>query len=114
MAKEINILSSSGDLDKEQIYFMTKAPNIMKMSDVKEQTLDIDCWVIYEDTNSEGETQQLFSLLTPEGEAYATNSATFLDSFQDIIGIFEHVDRIKVGSGVSKNNRTYLTAIYAK
>ena len=111
----MEILASNKELTKQEIYFLTKAQDTMKMTDAVDQTLDIVAWAIQTDTNSNGEEVELFAMRTDEGETYATNSATFIAAFRDILDVFdpEEIKRIKVLSGTSKNNRTFVTCAYA-
>lgn len=111
----MEILASNKELTKQEIYFLTKAQDTMKMTDAVDQTLDIVAWAIYTDTNSNGEEVELFAMRTDDGETYATNSSTFIAAFRDILDVFDpdEIKRIKVLSGTSKNNRTFVTCAYA-
>lgn len=110
----MELIKTSAELDKRQIYFLTKAQNAQKMSDVAGQTLDLEYWALYEDANSEGEIQEIFSCRTEEGEIYATNSEPFIRCIKDMLDVFEpdEIKKIQVVAGKSKNNRTFLTAVY--
>lgn len=111
----MNIINQSRELTKQETYFLTKAQNILKMSALKGQTVDISMWVIYEDVNQKGEPQTVFSLMTPEHEVYATNSPSFVRCFTDILECFdpEEINRIQVISGTSNAGREFLTCVYA-
>ena len=110
----MEILISNKDLTKEEKYFLTKAQDVQKMTEAVDQTLDLKAWAIYTDHNSDGEEVELFAMLTEDGDKFATNSSTFIAAFREILDIFEpeEVKRLKVMSGVSKNNRTYVTCAY--
>ena len=110
----MEILISNKDLTKEEKYFLTKAQDVQKMTEAVDQTLDLKVWAIYTDHNSDGEEVELFAMLTEDGDKFATNSTTFIAAFREILDIFEpeEVKRLKVMSGVSKNNRTYITCAY--
>lgn len=110
----MEILISNKDLTKEEKYFLTKAQDVQKMTEAVDQTLDLKAWAIYTDHNSDGEEVELFAMLTEDGDKFATNSTTFIAAFREILDIFEpeEVKRLKVMSGVSKNNRTYITCAY--
>ncbi len=111
----MTILNQSRDLTKEETYFLSKAQNIRKMSSIKGQTVDIMIWIMYEDVNQKGEPQTIFSFMTPEREVYATNSQSFIRSFNDILDCFEKEDikRIQVVPGLSNAGREFLTCVYA-
>lgn len=113
----MTLIETKGNLTAAEKYYLTVAPNIQKMTTVKGQTLEVDTWCIYSDVNDKsGEEMELVSIMTPEGEVYATNSKTFVQSFRQIVEIFgtEGFNRIKVGIGMSKAGREFLTAIYAE
>lgn len=117
----MEILRASKDLSTEEKYFLTMSPEIEKMSNIKGQTLPIDCWVIYTDNKStdedEGKTETILSIKTTLGEVFATNSATFIKEFERIIDLFDGdgmvVNYVKVAGGTSKSGRDFITAVYA-
>lgn len=110
----MEFLATNKELTKEEKYFLTKAQDVQKMTEAVGQTLDLTAWAIYKDHNSDGEEVELFSMLTEDGDKFATNSSTFISAFREILDIFEpeEVKRIKVMDGTSKNNRTYVTCAY--
>lgn len=112
----MEILKANKELDKKEIYFLTKAQDTQKMTEAADQTLDLVAWALYKDHNADGEEVELFSMRTVEGETYATNSPTFISAFRDILDVFdpEEVNKIKVMTGTSKNNRTYITCAYTE
>ena len=110
----MNIIAANKELSKEEIYFLTKAQDVQKMTDAVGSTFDVQAWAIYKDHNSDGEEVELFSMRTVDGETFATNSPTFIRAFREILDIFdfEEITRIKVMDGVSKNNRSFVTCAY--
>lgn len=112
----MEILAANKELTKQEIYFLTKTQEAQKMTEAAEQTLELKSWAIYTDHNADGEEVELFACRTEEGETYATNSPTFVRAFRDILDVFEpaEITKIKVLTGVSKNNRTYITCAYAE
>jgi hypothetical protein len=120
--KSMEILTASAVLSTEDKYYLTMSPDIQKMSDQQGQILDIDKWLIYsdanEDKNAEAKEQQILSIMTKEGEVFATNSPTFIKDFQKLVDLFnssnEKVEKIEIISGLSKAGRTFITCKYAK
>ena len=112
----MEIIVANKELTKKETYFLTKTQDTQKMTEAADQTLDLELWCLYKDHNSDGEEVELFSMRTAEGETYATNSPTFIAAFRDILDVFEpgEITRLKVMSGTSKNNRTYITCCYAE
>lgn len=110
----MKVLEQNKELTKEEIYFLTKAQDVQKMTEAVDQILDLTAWCIYLDTNADGQEVELFSMRTEDGDTFATNSATFIRAFREILDIFEpsEVKRLKVMNGVSKNNRTFVTCAY--
>ena len=110
----MEFLATNKELTKEEKYFLTKAQDVQKMTEAVDQILDLAAWAIYKDKNADGEEVELFAMLTEDGDKFATNSATFIAAFREILDIFEpaEVKRLKVVSGTSKNNRTYVTCAY--
>lgn len=110
----MKVLEQNKELTKEEIYFLTKAQDVQKMSEAVDQILDLTAWCIYLDTNADDQEVELFSMRTEDGDTFATNSATFIRAFREILDIFEpsEVKRLKVMNGVSKNNRTFITCAY--
>lgn len=112
----MNIIKTSKDLTPQEIYFLTMSPTVQKMSDAESQIIEVDSWCVYEDVNSKDELQTILALKTPENEVFATNSTTFKDDFVKMNDLFnsmgEEVHSIKVVSGMSKNDRKFITCVY--
>lgn len=112
----MEIITANKELTKQEIYFLTKAQDVMKMKDAVDSVVELSAWVIYTDLNADGEEVELFSMRTVDGETYATNSATFIRAFRDILDVFspEEVTKLKIMSGTSKNNRQFVTCAYTE
>lgn len=112
----MEILVANKELTKEETYYLTKSQDAQKMTEAIDSTVDIIAWVLYTDKNSDGTEGELFSMLTDDGVTYATNSPTFIRAIRDMLDIFDpqEIKRLKVFSGTSKNNRTFVTCSYAK
>lgn len=112
----MEILAKSRDLTAKDVYDLTMSPATQKMADAETQIIEVEAWAIYKDTNSKGEEQEILSIKTPESEIFATNSATFKDDFKKMNELFEsmgeEVHAIKVISGMSKNDRKFITCVY--
>jgi hypothetical protein len=112
----MELLKTNKELSKKEIYFLTKTQDAQKMTEAADQELELTSWAIYKDHNADGEEVELFAMRTVEGETFATNSPTFISAFRDILDVFEpeEITKIKVMTGTSKNNRTYITCAYAE
>ncbi len=115
-AIKMELIITNKELTKQEIYFLTKAQDVMKMKDAVDSTVELAAWAIYTDTNADGQEVELFSMRTVDGETYATNSETFIRAFRDILDIFapEEITKLKIMSGTSKNNRQFVTCAYTE
>lgn len=103
------IKSFPAELDRRTIYKMMKSPEVKKMSDADGSVLDVAAWIVYSDTDSTGERKEILTILTKDGELFATNSGIFQREFEDITEYFgDDVGMIKVTSGKSKAGRSFL------
>lgn len=113
----MEIIKTSKELSAVELYMLTMAPGVQKMTDAETQTIEIGAWCLYKDTNSKGEEQTILSIVTPEGETYATVSKTFQEDFFKMLTFFaeqgSEVHAIKVIGGTSKNDRHFITCVYA-
>ena len=101
---------------KKQRYDLTMNPKNQKMSLCEGQRLEIAGWCHYVDADAKsGEARELFSIQTPEGEVYATNSPTAWREFERMVDVFgpDGVSAVEVTSGTSKNGRKFITLVYA-
>jgi len=112
----MNILTKSRELTPKEVYLLTMSPETQKMSDAEGSIIEIDASITYSDINSKGEEQTLLTIKTPEGETFSTNSPTFIEDFRKMNELFqgmgEKVNAIKVSSGMSKNDRKFITCVY--
>lgn len=113
----MEITKTIGNPTKKEQYLMTLAPNIGRVKDIVGAKLEITKAVLFDDIDKEGEIHELLTIMTTEGEIYATNSRTFRKSFNDIAGIFiEDNDNvclfIEVIRGKSKSDREFVDCLY--
>lgn len=102
-------------LTNKQLYRLTMSPKIRKMKDAKGTVLEVSAFAAYTDTDKNGEVRDVLSLMTPEGETYATNSRTFMADFFCMVDMFgaDGLTAIEVISGTSKAGREFITCAYA-
>lgn len=103
------------NLTNKQKYALTMSPKTNKMKDAKGTVLEVAAWCRYSDVDKDGNERQVLSILTPENETYATNSATFMDDFKSMCDLFgdNGITAVEVISGTSKSGREYITCAYA-
>lgn len=104
---------SREDLSKKDLYFLLTDKSIKKMTDLAGKTIDIVDYVIYEDLNrTTEEMHKIISIKTPDG-AYASNSVTFIECFEQIISCFgEDFKTISVFENTSNRGRKFLQCSY--
>ena len=110
----MQIIFKTEGMSLKEVVSLTMGNDVKKMSDAVGEVLDFDKVVIYEDVNSKDEPMQVLAVQTAEGVKYATNSATFIRNYTEIMGIFKDSDEeapttFKVGSGKSKAGRPFIT-----
>ena len=88
------------------------------MRDAEGMNVPVVNWMLYSDTDKEGNEQTLLSILSEDNVAYATNSRTFIESFSTLCDMFEdageEITAIKVIGGQSKAGRHFITCAYAE
>lgn len=115
----MNIIKSSKELTKRELYKLTKDSNSRNMKEAVGGALDVKAWAHYEDYRigkggeKTDELQEALSILTDEDEVFSTISPSFIRSFMDIVDTFgddlEGV-RIAVDLGESKAGRQFIKA----
>lgn len=110
------IEKSSEELTVKQIYDLTKSPEIQKVSDNEGALVQVNAWVLHTDTDKDGNTREILSILDNEVGAVATNSATFIRNFMEITEMCKdcgvEVQHVKISSGTSKAGRKFYTCVY--
>ena len=112
----MNIINKSANVVSAfDLYKLVQSPERKKLTDMKGQTIELDKWVLYTETDKDGKEMPLLSLTTVDGTAYCTNSATFCRSFESAVATFgqfgEEFHKIRVAIGTSKNGRDYINCI---
>lgn len=110
------IKKSSEELTVKQMYDLTRSPEIQKVSENDGALVQVDAWAVYKDTDKDGNTREILSILDNEVGAVATNSATFIRDFMEIIKMCAdcgvEVHHVKISSGTSKAGRKFYTCVY--
>ena len=111
------IKSKNENLSVKEKYLMSMNPEIRRMRDAEGMNVPVLNWMLYTDTDREGNEQTLLSILSEDNVAYATNSRTFMESFATLYAMFEEsgeeITAIKVIGGQSKAGRHFITCAYA-
>jgi hypothetical protein len=113
----MNIIIKSGDMDMATLYRLTKSPEIAKLTTVKGQELDLDKFIVYEDSSTDGVITTVAAFETTAGELFATNSPTFTRDFLDILAMCKEAGapypkKIKVLPKIGKSGREYIQCVY--
>lgn len=108
----MNIIAQSGELTRKESYNLMEDPNQSKMSDHVGEVLEMKAWILYENTNKDGQDQKVLSIMEESGLVSSTISPTFIKSFENILDFMKGSDEewtIQVLGGTSKNGREYIT-----
>lgn len=112
------IRSKNENISVKEKYLMSMNPEIQRMRDAEGMIVPVVNWMLYSDTDKEGNEQTLLSILSEDNVAYATNSRTFIESFATLCDMFtesgEEITAIKVIGGQSKAGRHFITCAYAE
>lgn len=95
--------------DKKEQYKFIKKPGMLKMSEAKGMEITVGKYAVYVDRNSDGEVHDICAIEDADsGKVYATNSATFIRSFMDILEVIGEANVVKCIGGTTKNGRPYI------
>lgn len=112
------IRSKNEKITVKEKYLMSMNPEIRRMRDAEGMNVPVVNWMLYSDTDKDGNEQTLLSILSEENVAYATNSRTFIEAFSVLRDMFEdsgeEITVIKVIGGQSKAGRHFITCAYAE
>lgn len=106
----MNVIKSSGNISKKDMFNMTEGGSSNKMSDAIGQTLDMAGWILYETEDSKGQTVTALAVIEKNGLISSTISETFIKQFNKILDFMDGEDfNLKVIGGTSKNGRQFVT-----
>ena len=121
----MKIIATSRDFTAKEIYNMTQDKAVISVKNVPTGSiLNVNGYVLFEDTNKDGETSELLSIIgvnvDGEFEVWACQSATFKRSFMDIVEIVtqsgmsveDGIDIQKL-DGETKSGRGYVDCRWA-
>lgn len=112
------IRTKNETISVKEKYLMSMNPEIRRMRDAEGMIVPVLNWMLYSDTDKEGNEQILLSILSEDNVAYATNSKTFIEGFSELCDMFadsgEEITVIKVIGGQSKAGRHFITCAYAE
>lgn len=99
-------------------YDMFESPDRSAVKDNSGKTLVINKYAIYEEYDNNGCIMRLLTMLADDNNVYVTSSPAFIRTFERIAELAQrsHLDvfAITFRKEKSKNNREYMTAVYAK
>lgn len=110
--------STNVESDKKLQYKLTKSPDVQKLKDAIDTTINVIAYCVYDDSK-EGETEKIIlTLLGDNGTVYGTNSKTASSNLDDITEYFEDDItsggmKVAVKSSVSNNGREFIMLEYA-
>lgn len=104
------IKEKSKEFTKSELYKMTKSPSIISVNNVEDNTeLEVAGYLVFTDTNSNGEDVEILSIMGTDGIVWCTQSETFKKNFLDIYSIFDgDIFTIVKLSGATKSGRPFV------
>lgn len=120
------IEKSKENMTAKELYNLTMNPETKKISEQVGSVIEIAMYCKFLDTKDEkqedGSIKQkdvkIFSILTPDGEVFATNSETLMRDFDSIVELYkecgEELPPITVITGTSKKGREFITCKVAE
>lgn len=110
----MEIIKKSREYSKKELYNLTRSPEIKKLSDMEGAVIPVEGYLIFTDTDKDGNETEIMSILSTDGTVYATNSDTATKEMLFIDDLMDGEDyAIKVIRGDSKNGRKYTTVALA-
>lgn len=114
--KQYTIIKSSGNLDKYSEYDLIESPAIVSLKNVENKgIICVGAWVRYLTVDNSGNEITCISVQDANtGDVFSGQSATFRESFENIIDIISDMDEapenffIEVLHRTSKSDRDYL------
>lgn len=112
------IRTKNEKISVKEKYLMSMNPEIRRMRDAEGMVIPVVNWMLYSDRDKEGNEQTILSILSEDNVAYATNSKTFIEAFDELVDIFtdndEEISAVKIIGGQSKAGRHFITCAYAE
>lgn len=116
MAKKYTIIKSSGNLDTYSEYELIESPAIVSLKTVENKGLIcVGAWVKYLTVDNSGNEITCVSVQDANtGEVFSGQSATFRESFEDIVDLVSDMEEdtdmffIEILHRTSKSGRDYL------
>lgn len=110
----VTIIEKSKEISAAERYLMTASPDIVSVKDVEDGTvIPVKKWIIFEDAKQDDSVIEILSIMTENGEVFSTQSATFKESFSDIVDCVADDGMEKFAivkrSGKSKAGRAFVT-----
>lgn len=115
------IEKSKENMTAKELYNLTMNPETKKLSEQAGSVIEVAMYCKFLDTKDEKQEdgsvkqkdEKIFSILTPDGEVFATNSETLMRDFDSIVELYkecgEELPAITVITGTSKKGREFIT-----
>ena len=106
--------SANVENDKRMLYKLTKSPNVEKLKNAVDTTINVKGFCYYDDAEEDEKEKIILTLMGADGNVYGTNSKTAMSNFSDILELFiDEIDTdkglpVKVCSSISKNGREFI------
>lgn len=111
----MKIVKTSSEFDMAQMWKMTLSNGTKKMKELRGKKINVCEYAIYDSDDSEESENMILSIDTGDG-VYATNSATFIRTFNEILDLRSQYQMelknfdINVKTGIGKSGNEYIYA----
>lgn len=99
-------------------YDMFESPDRKSVKSYSGSTVTINKYAIYEEYDNNDNVMRLLTMMSDEGIVFVTNSPAFIRTFERIAELAQRsrldTFAITFRKEKSKNDREYMTAVYAK
>lgn len=115
----MEILKKKNNTDKAStLYNMLHGSSRLALKDFDGDMMELENYIVYTDTNQDGDLMTCVTLREPDGTTWTTNGPTFVRDFQTILEACEScgetLDKIRIVDGKSKKGRTFRTCEMAE
>lgn len=110
----VEIKKASKEFNKVEEYLLTISPSIHILNKVEDGTIiPVAGWALYTDSKGpDADPVEILSIITPTGEVYSCQSATFKRCFFDIENIMGDASHAIIKrSGTSKSGRPFIECV---
>ena len=109
----MKIIRCSEGLQFEKYFELTHGEDVESLNESEVESIDLNCWVLYENLGVDGEITQVLAMEDCDGSQYLTVSRPFITEFMNLLGMCDDYDRkitaIRVVHNTSKRGVGFMS-----